>query len=402
MVKSKIQMDKAKAGTFTLNMGEPVHRWYSYIEGYSSCLVLKELDILLEHGKKIETLYDPFSGTGTTGIVASTRNIQPFYSESNPFMQFVTETKVNSVVGWEGKEIDEKLNAHIHYLINKPRLSNVTWDGFEKYFEPCQLESLLAIKNEIAREEDGNIKNILMLALSSIIVKSSKMIRRGDLRYARENEYKRIDVYDLFFEKLHQIIADIYKYEGKMKYSITKISDDARLNGENERFDCVITSPPYLNGTNYIRNTKLELKLNDYIKSEKDLPDFHSKGIISGINNVSKRSGERDILTEVKPFVEELIEKAYDERIPKMVAGYFYDMNDMIERLAVSIRTGGHFIMDIGDSQFAGIHIPTHEILSDLCEDHGFIKYEEDVLRERRSKNGMILSQRILRFRKEK
>ena len=394
-------MDKSKAGTFILNRGEPVHRWYSYIEGYSSCLVSNELDSLLEQGNRIESLYDPFSGTGTTGIVASTKGIQPYYSESNPFMQFVTETKVNSVVCGRSKEINAKLNKCIQNLENRPVMENTTWDGFEKYFEPCQLECILAIKNEIVKEEDILIKNILMLALSSIVVKCSKMIRRGDLRYAREKEYKRVDVYDLFFSKLQDIISDVYSYEGKMKYPIVKISDDARLNNEREKFDCVITSPPYLNGTNYIRNTKLELKLNDFIKSEKDLPGFHSKGIVAGINNVSKRSGEREVLNEVEPFFKELVDKSYDKRIPKMVAGYFYDMNDMIEHLALSMRRNGYFIMDIGDSQFASVHIPTHQILSTLCESHGLIKYEEDVLRERRSKNGMVLSQRILRFRKE-
>lgn len=395
-------MDKAKAGTFILNMGEPVHRWYSYIEGYSSCLVSRELDILLDKGNRIETLYEPFSGTGTTGIVASTRGISPFYSESNPFMQFVTETKVNSVVCGRSKEIEKKLNECMRKLEGKHVLKTVTWDGFEKYFEPHQLGCVLAIKKEISKESDWLIKNILMLALSSIIVKCSKMIRRGDLRYATDKEYKRIDVYDAFFEKLQEIILDVYTYEGKIKCPIIKVSDDARMNNERDKFDCVITSPPYLNGTNYIRNTKLELKLNDFVISEKELPSFHSKGIIAGINNVSKRSGERAILEEVKPFMDELTEKSYDERIPKMVIGYFYDMNDMLRNLAISIRTNGHFIMDIGDSQFAGVHIPTHEILSTLCEKHGLIKYEEDILRERRSKNGMILSQRILRFRKER
>lgn len=30
---------KAAAGTFILNKTESIHRWYSYLEGYSSCLV---------------------------------------------------------------------------------------------------------------------------------------------------------------------------------------------------------------------------------------------------------------------------------------------------------------------------------------------------------------------------
>ena len=29
-------------------------------------------------------------------------------------------------------------------------------------------------------------------------------------------------------------------------------------------------------------------------------------------------------------------------------------------------KYGGIFVMDIGDSQFAGVHIPTHDILSEI------------------------------------
>ena len=86
----------------------------------------------------------------------------------------------------------------------------------------------------------------------------------------------------------------------------------------------------------------------------------------------------------------------------KMVAGYFRDMDKVIEKLSISVKNGGFFTMDIGDSQFAGVHIPTHQILSEICSDYGFRLYDEEVLRQRHSKNGMILSQRLLRYRLEK
>ena len=95
-------------------------------------------------------------------------------------------------------------------------------------------------------------------------------------------------------------------------------------------------------------------------------------------------------------------DSSYDERIPKMVAGYFRDMDVVIRKLSTSVKSGGLFTMDIGDSQFAGVHIPTHKILSNICVQYGFTLYDEVVLRERRSKNGMVLTQRLLRYRLEK
>lgn len=393
---------RKKGGTFSLNKTEPTHRWYSYVEGYSSCLIAEELKNLLVLKPNIETIYDPFCGTGTTSLVASTHGIKSFYSESNPFMQTVIETKINGVQKLDAKTASTKLIEYLA-LINEIKIEEFTsWNGFEKFFGERQLSELLTIKNLISQEDDETVKSILALALSSIVVKVSKMTRRGDLRYATEKEYREESVLECFADKLNEMIFDIQHHKTMVKCGTTKVSDDARNNDYVDTFDCIITSPPYLNGTNYIRNTKLELKLNDFITSENDLPSFHSKGIVAGINNVSKRTAIDTILPVVEPYLEQLQPVAYDERIPKMVAGYFKDMEMVIQKLSRSIKSDGLFTMDIGDSQFAGVHIPTHQILSDICAQHGFTLYDEEILRERRSKNGMVLTQRLLRYRLEK
>lgn len=393
---------KEKGGTFALNKCEPVHRWYSYVEGYSSCLITEELNRLLEINPNISAVYDPFCGTGTTALVASCKGINSYYSESNPFMQKVIETKINNVRMLVKQNKVSKLIDYIG-LISKCKTNHYTeWNGFEKFFHMQQLSELLTIKNIISYEEDEIVKDFLFIALSAIIVKVSKMTRRGDLRYATDKEYKSENVITCFIEKLQEIVFDIQNYGNNIKCATKKVSDDARNNSYIDAFDCVITSPPYLNGTNYIRNTKLELKLNDFIVGEKDLPLFHSKGIVAGINNVSTRTVIDTISPKVKPFVDSLQPVSYDERIPKMVAGYFRDMEDVIKRLSISIKNGGFFTMDIGDSQFAGVHIPTHQILSEICNEYGFEIYDEEILRQRRSKNGMVLSQRLLRYRLEK
>ena len=393
---------KEKGGTFSLNKSEPIHRWYPYVEGYSSCLIAEELKKFLVLKPNIETIYDPFCGTGTTSLVASTYGIESFYSESNPFMQTVIETKVNVVRMLDVNIAIPKLLEY-RALIRTIKIESFSsWNGFEKFFGESQLNELLTIKKLISQEDDVLVKCILTLALSAIIVKVSKMTRRGDLRYATEKEYREESVLDCFIDKLDEMICDIQYHKAMVKCGTTKVSDDARKNDYVNAFDCVITSPPYLNGTNYIRNTKLELKLNDFILSEKDLPRFHSKGIVAGINNVSKRTTIDTVLPVVEPYLEQLQPVSYDARISKMVAGYFRDMDMVIQKLSTSIKPGGLFTMDIGDSQFAGVHIPTHQILSNICTQYGFYLYDEEILRERRSKNGMILTQRLLRYRLEK
>lgn len=397
---------KAAAGTFALNKGEAIHRWYSYLEGYSSCLID---DVIREIGAKdIHAIYDPFCGTGTTSLVASTYGIKSYYSETNPFMREVIEAKTNCVKRLRDSGVG---SSHLkQFLTNienynmKLRLEDASWDGFEKYFESEVLFQLQDLLNEINNISDDDSRKIALVILASITVRASKMIRQGDLRFAKESEKNDSDrdVILNFRKKIEDAIADIDGADCETHAETICVSDDARDSTLENMIDCVITSPPYLNGTNYIRNTKLELKLSGFVVSEKDLPAFHSKGIIAGINNVSRRTMGFEVPDCVKEYISELEPVSYDKRIPIMVAGYFHDMSQVICRLAHALKDNGYFIMDIGDSQFAGVHIPTHKILTQICEEYGFCLYDEEILRERRSKNGMVLSQRLLKFRLHK
>lgn len=401
----QLMTKKGLSGTFLPNRVEPIHRWYSYIEGYSSELVEKELSKL--DLDSISSIYDPFGGTGTTLLAASCKNIKPYYSETNPFMRGVVETKINdvrSLTNYDDLVMQIDLFKEKLFKSNlREETIDVAWDGFEKYFTEEALKDVLLIKNVIQEEQHNHLKRILMLALSSVLVKSSKMIRRGDLRFAKEREKKDVcPVREAFLMKLDEIIDDIIQHGASVKKNVELLAPDVRDIDAENLIDCIITSPPYLNGTNYIRNTKLELKLNDYIVGENDLKQYHSEGIVAGINNVSKRKGPGKRLKCIEGYLEQLTPVAYDKRIPIMVERYFYDMNEVLIKLSQVLKNDGVFIMDIGDSQFAGVHIPTHDILSELCENNGFRKYDEEILRDRYSKNGMKLSQKVLRFILEK
>lgn len=392
--------NKKLAGTFAMNRVEPIHRWYGYIEGYSSSLVENELDALSD--RVIETIYDPFGGTGTTLLSASRRGIVPYYSETNPFMNAVVRTKINDVIDIaQDASLINAIENFKEEVTDKIVVCNIeAWDGFEKYYSNEVLKEILTIKEKIEGQSNAAVKNVLMLVLSSVLVECSKMIRRGDLRFAKEREKTNAPtVIDAFRAKLDNVIYDIRKYGKTVEKRVVPLAEDSRDITQTDLIDCVITSPPYLNGTNYIRNTKLELKLNGYVVSENDLANLHSKGIVAGINNVSKRNAKVECLSIVRPYIEQLKKVSYDRRIPIMVESYFYDMKQVFEKLRSIMRNGAVFIMDIGDSQFAGVHIPTHELLTDLCKECDFRLYDEEVLRTRHSKNGMELTQRILRFK---
>src|SRR3989344_4604698 len=79
--------------TFRGGKENPLHNWYSFLEGYSPEFVEYILD---NYAKNANTIYDPFAGTGVTPLVSAKRGLSSYYSEINPLLQFLVKTKVNA------------------------------------------------------------------------------------------------------------------------------------------------------------------------------------------------------------------------------------------------------------------------------------------------------------------
>ena len=89
-------------------------------------------------------------------------------------------------------------------------------------------------------------------------------------------------------------------------------------------------------------------------------------------------------------------DKAYDRRIPVMAKCYFNEMYEVFSGLTNHLRDNADILVDLGDSIFSGVHIPTDKILVETINAFGFILKKRIVLRQRRSRNGELLSQVLL------
>ena len=79
-------------GTFKENKDLSIHRWYPYVEGFSEQFVLD----CLKYNKDAKIIYDPFNGSGTTGIVASKLNRKYIGIEKEKtYLDLTIKRKVN-------------------------------------------------------------------------------------------------------------------------------------------------------------------------------------------------------------------------------------------------------------------------------------------------------------------
>lgn len=397
--------------TFRDSKKQPYHRWYPYVEGFSAPYVSG----VLKRFAPVERILDPFGGAGTTQVEASANGIQVYYSELNPFMQFVSDTKVNAAI-WARGNLDSVRRSVAAFIdcLHESSFAEQVKDvstgtylqafGSRDFFEEKHLRELLVCRNigeQIA--DTPNCRSLLLLAVAANTVRSSNMTRRADLRRRRSDEYKDriVDVRSFIIEKLSEIIEDL-RAEFAPKVPATLICNNAKDVGNYvEDIDLAITSPPYLNGTNYCRNTKLEQWLLGWLRTESDLRSFRDNAIAAGINNVNSTRKTFHEFASIERVAKELEQRDGDRRIPQLVRSYFSDMYEVLVAVRKTLRPGGRFILDIGDSKFYGVHVPTDTLLAEVAANAGFELEETRMLARRYSHDRSELRQVELTFRKQ-
>ncbi len=400
--------------TFRGGKKNPLHDWYSFLEGYSPEFVEYILD---KYARRVNSIYDPFAGTGVTPLVAAHRGINAYYSEINPLLQFLIKTKVE-VLSLDQKNRNQltqslkNINRELEVSIDNSKSDKELADNYNQifscstYFEPKTFKTILKIRTYIDEliVIEPLVGNIVQVGFLNALVPSSLLQRAGDLRYKNEKELKKkTNLLEKAKENIEKIISDIEITE-PIPIKPILLTEDAKLLDRLPRneIDAVITSPPYLNGTNYFRNTKIELWFLKSIKTQNDLSGFRHAAITSGINDVSKQKHEGSILKEVKSIVNKLKQRAYDKRIPKMVADYFSDMSLVFTGLKKHLSDEAVIAIDIGDSIYGGIKVPTDTLLIKLLKNIGYSFIEERQLRKRISRNGKTVRQVLLIFKYKK
>lgn len=400
--------------TFQGGKEMPLQNWYPYLEGYSPDFVNYIIDNYLENDPKV--IYDPFSGSGTTPMTASSRGLTAYYSEVNPFLQFLTGVKTKARNCKDRKRIIGLLEAVIESL--KPEILfqiedeglrktyNETF-GKSKFFSQDVFSYILKTRSYLNQLyfKDVFLSELVTVAALSSLIENSFLKRQGDLRFRRGDELEELKNQDFFASltmRLQRIIDDLKIIQPAP--AATLITEDARTIGKLPfiGIDAVITSPPYLNGTNYFRNTKVELWFLGYLKNQDHLANYRRLAVTAGINDVSQFVKKTVSNLDLVELLKKLEQKAYDKRIPKMVHDYFADMDVIFRNLKQQLNPGAILAIDLGDSIYGGIHVKTHEILISILKNLGYSFEKEIILRKRQSKNGSELKQVLLIFKNPK
>lgn len=384
---------------FTSNFGEHVHRWAPYIQGFSAAFVQSILDQYKDDYKS-PVILDPFAGCGTVLTQGKLNGYKSIGTELNPLLQFIADIKVNS---WD--IAPELLKETFSSIPKNTRTPAPEFLKSENQFNKGVLRNLELLKGgidsiSIETKEQTKVKNLILLAFSSILIDCSNLKRTPCLGYWKGKKVPDNAPWILMEHKIQDICKDLEVLKEKFKKYIRIESNVFLANAMEYKhehiFDLIITSPPYMNGLDYVMNYKIEMAWLGFTKEAKDAKrvkdslvvcDNVSKGLIKEFAQ-SNSNYTNSWIEEIKANIEENIKRRGNYRrndMPYIVHKYFDDMYKVMSVVAKSLKVNGRFILVVGDSLIADVYVPTDLLLAKIGTELGLTIEKVEKARNRRS-----------------
>lgn len=397
---------------FQPNTTEPIHRWSPYVQGFSASFVQRTLERYRKDYAD-PTVLDPFAGSGTVLVQAKLNRCSSFGVELNPLLHFIASVKVGSwhLSAQKWLQTTEQILKACAQP-SSPRFTAPAFLKSETHFRSPVLRNLEKLRGvidalEVTSSENIAIKNLALLAFASILIDCSNLKRSPCLGYCREKRVEDEAPFQLFAQKCQQIAADLQLCQTQYAFALNTPSLVLLGNSMNveipEKVDLIITSPPYMNGLDYVMNYKIEMGWLGFGQSHRELKGLKDQMVVC--DNVSKglirefsqnRRYTHPWIEQIKSDIQSGIERRGNYRrqdMPEIVHKYFADMYQVMRNVVQYLNKGGRFILVVGDSLIADVYVPTDLILARMGEELGLTVEKLEKARERRS--GQIRSYRL-------
>ncbi len=397
---------------FSPNEERPVHRWWPYVQGFSAAFVE---EVLGRYGMGSgTTVLDPFCGSGTVPVVARLQGAQGIGIDRMPIAAWVSRAKgcweVDPSSLWaEALKVCEDRSPS--------RLAPPFLRETPSHFAPSVLQGLLRLKENLGRVEEGSVQELLRLSYASILIPVSRLKRSPCLGYARGGSDAPPDPFAHFLEAAARVRDDLRWVQAHRERwgPPVQIHDGgaAELPLPEGSVDLAVTSPPYVNGMDYVMNYKIDLAWMDLVSSYEDLRRLRSALVACDNVPRSETAGRKpspalqreEWLQEIGDRIDLNLQgkRAYRRLdVRAIVEKYFDDLLGVIRNVRRSLRPGGRFVVVNGDSLLAGTYIPGDLLFARLARSEGFRVEGLEIARTRRSgqRRDFLLRETVLTLQK--
>lgn len=392
--------------TYKQNVQHGRHGWLRLTPAYSVRLVDQ---VLAEFGADAKSVFEPFSGTGTTPLCAGYRGLRAVATDINPFLIWLGRVK-----GARYSEADAREVANTAQRIAKrlrdgrakpaapPPLKNI-----ERWWSPPELAFVTELRSEVTRVDSGRVRDLLDVAFSrSMIALSNAAFNHQSMSFkdtASPNqrsprEKQRLGFVERFLSDVETVVDSCTDNpRGRIRIEQGDARGLSKLGDTDGPFDLLITSPPYPNRMSYIRELRPYMYWLGFLADAKTAGelDWEAIGGTWGIAT-SRLLGWEPTDAFVPRYLRPITTKIRaahpknGELMARYVQKYFHDMFLHFHAAAKLVRRGGSAHYIVGNSAFYGHLVPSERLFCDQLQKAGFRNAEARAIRKRNSKKELV------------
>jgi len=381
--------------TYRYNSKNGRHGWLRLTPAYSVKIVHQILDSM----PNAKNILDPFSGTGTTGLVCAERGLTCQLLDINPFLIWLARVKTANYSSEELAQASDTIQAIVSKVEQDNRSS--LWQppiyNIDRWWSReicCLLSQILsAIRSTNATDSVCNL--LLITFCKKLIEWSNAAFNHQSMSFKKEQAafiIHRDDLIAEFVEAFRIVVATSeIPIEGT---AIVSDCDSRNISIPITHYDCVITSPPYPNRMSYIRELRPYMYWLGYLQEAREAGelDWQAIGGTWGIATSRVAQWESNGSKINHPEFDKTIASISKEShvLANYVHKYFVDIQQHLASLYPYIAIGGKVFYIVGNSKFYETVVPVEQFYSSILQHVGFGNVTIEAIRKRNSKKELF------------
>ena len=389
--------------TFKYNKQQGRHGWLRLTPAYSIKLVKEILNPDSFFGDKNHKLaiLDPFCGTTTTGIVAAEYGFNCSLYDINPFLVWFGTIKSSN---FNENVLDEMFRITSKGLTNIILTHDDVWippmRNIDRWWSSSTLLALGNLRQYISETwGEPSMKgeqNLIWIAFARLVIDCSAAdFNHISVSFKEETQNFSGEIFKtMFLERLSMIVNSAKnKLQGKVNIYLS----DSRFLNVPEKYDLVITSPPYPNRISYIRELRPYMYWLKFLSTGEEAGELDWKAIGGTWGSATSKLHSWEQINPVLPdrliSTCEKIEQG-DEKNGQTMALYvkkfFDDMFLHLSSLRNHLNHNASINYILGNSSFYGNYVETDLIIEEMLHSLGYNDIKSTIIRKRNSKSNLF------------
>lgn len=310
-------------------------------------------------------IWDGFCGSGTLNLEALRNGRGSIGTDINPISILISRVKTTplepeSLRRYNEELVDKVYNHKIkseRYYISHDVL-NGNLNVLKNWFSKESLLQLSQLLLEIKSQKNRQFRQFSLCAFSGILKRSSYWLNSSVKSQIdpEKNPEEPLVYFKRQIKQMEKANKELYEELGtsQTKVNIFKHNAKHRLPKRIPKFDCIITSPPYVVSYDYSDIFRLSTYFLHY---QPDYGNFKRSFIGTPLVKNSKKHFNSSAPDQ------SIIKNISDTRIRKTLAEYYKDMSVFFKNAQHHIKKGGRLIMVVGDTELRGVSIPNVYLL---------------------------------------